>query len=68
MEQLVESIGAQGLLQPLMLIKKPGEDTYDILAGHLRFEACKQLGWRTVPAIIQRSKGKDGSQPVAVDG
>lgn len=65
MEQLVESIGGQGLLQPLMLVKKPGEETYDILAGHLRFEACKRLGWRTVPAIIQSTKGKDSSHQSA---
>lgn len=52
-EQLVESIGARGLLQPIVLVKKPGCDMYDIVAGHLRFEACKRLGWATVPAVIQ---------------
>lgn len=57
-EQLVESIGKQGLLQPILLVKIPGRDTYDIVAGHLRYQACKRLGWRTVPAIIQTSPGR----------
>lgn len=63
MQQLVESIGSQGLLQPIVLIKKPGGETYDILAGHLRFEACKRLGWKTVPAIIQCKGGDDVHSP-----
>lgn len=65
-ELLIESIGSRGLLQPVMLVKNPGRETYDILAGHLRFEACKRLGWQTVPAIV-RNEGQAGSD-VSVPG
>jgi len=51
-QQIAQSIAAQGLLQPIVLTKAPHGDGYDILAGHLRFEACKQLGWKTIPAVI----------------
>jgi small-conductance mechanosensitive channel len=53
LEPIIESISTQGLLQPILLNRNPIKGTYEILAGHLRYEACKRLGWRTIPAIIQ---------------
>ncbi|HBN83066.1 MAG TPA: nucleoid occlusion protein, partial [Clostridiales bacterium] len=32
---------------------------YEILAGHLRYEACKRLGWKAIPAIVQESKSAE---------
>jgi len=51
-EQLARSIATQGLLQPIIVAKAPKGNGYDIMAGHLRFEACKRLGWKTIPAVI----------------
>jgi small-conductance mechanosensitive channel len=51
-QQLASSIASQGLMQPVIVIERP-DGEYDILAGHLRFEACKHLGWRTIRALIQ---------------
>ncbi|MGI6561135.1 MAG: ParB N-terminal domain-containing protein [Clostridia bacterium] len=56
LEPIIESISTQGLLQPILLNRNPIKGTYEILAGHLRYEACKRLGWRTIPAIIQGEK------------
>ncbi len=53
LDQLAQSIAAQGLLQPIVLIRTPGEHTYEIAAGHLRFDACKRLGWKTIPAVVR---------------
>ena len=55
-EQLSRSIREQGLLQPVLLIKNPQGGLYEILAGQLRFAACKKLGWKTIPAIIKEGK------------
>jgi small-conductance mechanosensitive channel len=57
--QLAQSIAAQGLLQPIVLIKGPREDLYDIAAGHLRLEACKRLGWKTIPAMVREIASHD---------
>lgn len=65
-QQLVESIGSHGLLQPILVVKHPGKETYDILAGHLRFEACKRLGWKTVPCIIQTTAPKGMTEHTSV--
>jgi small-conductance mechanosensitive channel len=53
LDQLAQSIAAQGLLQPIVLIKDPGANFYEIAAGHLRFDACKRLGWKTIPAVVR---------------
>ncbi len=54
-ERLAKSIAAQGLLQPILVVRRPQGGLYDIVAGHLRFEACKRLGWKTIPAVVQEA-------------
>ena len=54
-EQLAVSIAAEGLLQPILVAPSGESGRYEILAGHLRLEACRKLGWKTVPAIVRSS-------------
>lgn len=51
-DQLMLSIQTSGLLQPIVLTVAPTGEGYSILAGHQRFEACRKLGWTSIPAII----------------
>ena len=51
-EQLARSIETAGLLRPIVLKENPEIGRYEILAGHLRFQACRKLGWKTVPALL----------------
>lgn len=53
-EQLAHSIATEGLLQPIVVSESNQEGYYDVVVGHLRFAACQQLGWTTVPAIVRR--------------
>jgi len=50
MEEMRNSIYANGILNPLML-KKQGNE-YLIIAGHRRLKAAKELGLSVVPAIV----------------
>ena len=51
MEQLVESILAQGVLTPLVV--RPLENgEYEVISGHRRLHACKKAGIEAVPALI----------------
>ena len=51
MDQLVESIMAQGVLTPLVVRPlKSGE--YEVISGHRRLHACKRAGVESVPAVI----------------
>ena len=56
-EQLAQSIATNGLLQPIVVAENPELGLYEILAGHLRFEACRRLGWTKVPAVVRDSHG-----------
>jgi ParB family chromosome partitioning protein len=47
---LTLSIRDKGLLEPIIL--RPSQDGFEIVAGMRRFEACKRLGWRRLPAHV----------------
>jgi len=47
---LMLSIKDKGLLEPIIV--RPMEDGFEIVAGMRRFEACKRLGWRRLPAHV----------------
>lgn len=49
---LANRIKEEGLIQPVVL-SKVGQGRYRIIAGHMRVEACKQLGWRSLPAVVK---------------
>lgn len=48
--KLAESINQLGLLHPIAI-----DEHYNLLAGLHRIEACKRLGWQTIPAIIRQN-------------
>jgi small-conductance mechanosensitive channel len=54
-DRVATSIGRHGLLQPIIVLEQPGNDKYEILAGHIRYSACRQLGWSTITAIVRSS-------------
>lgn len=51
MQELMDSIAADGLLQPIVL--KPRADRFEIIAGHRRFIAHKKLGFPSIAALIR---------------
>ena len=56
---LARNIADKGLLQPVIVVRNLGEDTYTLIAGHQRLKACLYLGWETVPAIVQNPIGSE---------
>ena len=51
MDQLVESITAQGVLTPLV-VRSLENGEYEVISGHRRLRACKRAGIKSVPALI----------------
>jgi len=47
---LMQSIQDKGLLEPIIV--RPAEDGFEVVAGMRRFEACRRLGWRRLPAHV----------------
>lgn len=54
MEQLMESIEENGVLTPIIVTHLDlRTNKFDIVSGHRRYEACKKLGIKTIPAIFK---------------
>ena len=64
-EELTESVKENGLLQPI-IVRSFSAGTFEIISGHRRVEACKELGIHTVPAIV-RDMTKDEAIIAMVD-
>ena len=52
MQDLVDSIRANGILSPV-LVRPIGNDIYEMVSGHRRMHAAELLGMETLPAIIR---------------
>jgi ParB family chromosome partitioning protein len=55
--ELAESIRLHGVLQPLLVRRRP--DGYELIAGERRWRAARLAGLNTVPAIIRQDTGND---------
>ncbi len=62
-DELAASLERYGLLQPIV-VRQDG-DLFQVVAGHRRLEAARQLGWTTIPAIL-RTEGEDDSYLVTL--
>ena len=52
LDELAESIKAQGVMQPVV-VRPLGENRYEIIAGERRWRACQKAGLETIPAVIR---------------
>ena len=53
MQELVESIKANGVLSPV-IVRPDDEGTYEMISGHRRMHAAKLAGLTTVPALVKQ--------------
>lgn len=53
LEELKDSIRANGIISPL-IVRPLDADRYQIIAGHNRRTAARELGYDTVPVIVKR--------------
>jgi ParB family chromosome partitioning protein len=57
-DELAESIRAQGLVQPVVV--RPGaEGGYELIAGERRWRAARVAGLATVPALVRETDDRD---------
>jgi ParB family chromosome partitioning protein len=52
LEELANSIKAQGVMQPIV-VRPIGGDRYEIIAGERRWRATQQAGLDSIPAVIR---------------
>jgi ParB family chromosome partitioning protein len=54
LNELISSIKLFGILQP-PVVRKVGEDKYELIMGERRFRAAKAAGLKTIPVIIRQT-------------
>ncbi len=52
LQQLAESIQSLGVIQPI-IVRRVGDEKYEIIAGERRFRASQLAGLQSVPAVIR---------------
>lgn len=52
LDELANSIKAQGVMQPVV-VRQQGNQRYEIIAGERRWRACQLAGLDTIPAIVR---------------
>jgi len=50
--ELMDRIRQMGLLQPIVVERREG-GRYAVIAGQRRFEACRRLGYKRIPAVVR---------------
>ena len=58
MAELVHSISEVGLLQPIV-VRRTGEETYELIMGERRWRASQQAGLTAIPAIVRQTDDVD---------
>ena len=51
LDELVASIQASGLLQPVVV--RPRDGGFELIAGERRWRAATRLGWTRIPAVVR---------------
>lgn len=57
LKELKDSIRSVGLLQPIIV--RPAGDLFEVVVGQRRFLACKELGWKEIPAVVREMSDKE---------
>jgi len=54
--ELEHSIREKGLIQPIV-VRRSG-DKFQVICGHRRLQACRNLGWKSIPALLVEASDK----------
>ena len=61
LDELARSIGANGIIQPVV-VRKVGADKYQIIAGERRWRAAQRAGLTKVPVVVKDTAGTTREQ------
>lgn len=65
LDELKRSIQRHGVLQPI-IVRREGDQVF-LIAGERRWRACRELGMKTIPAIIRESSGQENLELALVE-
>lgn len=65
-ETLMASIVQSGVISPVV-VRMLNANTYEVIAGHHRLEACRRLGYANVPVVVRHMTDSEAACALASD-
>lgn len=65
LEELADSIKNNGLISPIIVLDE--DNSYFILSGHNRVNACRKAGLKTIKAIVKNGISKESADLIVVE-
>ncbi len=65
-QELANSIQTKGIIQPL-LVRKIGEEQYELIAGERRLRASQLLGLKKVPVVIREASDEESLELALIE-
>ena len=65
LDELKKSILQNGLIQPVT-VRRVENQFYELISGERRFRACKEIGYKTIPAYIIQVDSKEAMLALAL--
>ena len=59
LKELAQSIKVHGVIQPITLRKRTGQEKYQLIAGERRLRASKLAGLNSIPAFIRKANDQE---------
>lgn len=66
LEELAQSLREHGLIEPLV-VRKVGEDRFEIIAGERRWRAAQKAGLREVLVVVRELSNKDAFELALIE-
>lgn len=66
-EELAESLRQHGLLEPIVVRRRPGTDTFEIIAGERRWRAAQKASLRDVLVVVRDVSAKDAYELALIE-
>jgi ParB family chromosome partitioning protein len=66
-EELAQSIRQHGVLEPLVVRRRPGSDNFEIIAGERRWRAAQKAGLHELLVVVRDVSAKDAYELALVE-
>ncbi len=66
-EELAQSLREHGLLEPLVVRRRPGADTFELIAGERRWRAAQRAGLRDLLVVVRDVSAKDAYELALIE-
>jgi ParB family chromosome partitioning protein len=67
LEELAQSLREHGLIEPLVVRRRPGTDTFELIAGERRWRAAQKAGLRELLVVVRDVSAKDAYELALIE-